>query len=58
MLASVLAVSGCGGGQVSPRQEQPHRFADYDGTSTPAGQSQCELPVAQRDEGWFCPEVG
>lgn len=53
----VVALSGCGGGQVSPAQEQPSRFADYDdadATSTPASDSQCDLPVAQRDQGWFC----
>jgi len=50
----VLALAGCGGAQVAPAGNESRRFADYDGTSTPAADSQCHLPVEQRDKGWFC----
>lgn len=36
--------------------DQPRRFADYDGTSSPAN-DQCGLPVGQRTGGWICPET-
>lgn len=36
--------------------EQPRRFADYEGTSSPVA-DQCSLPVVRRTGGWICPET-
>lgn len=50
-----LAVSGCAGAGAATSPDQPRRFADYDGTGTPAS-DQCHLPVEERTGGWFCYE--
>lgn len=50
-----LALSACAGADAAPPPEQPRRYADYEGTKTPAA-DQCHLPVEERTGGWFCYE--
>jgi hypothetical protein len=48
-----LALSGCAGAGAAPSPDQPRRYADYEGTNTPAADL-CHLPVEERTGGWFC----
>lgn len=52
----VLMLCGCSGATAATTEpDEPRRYADYDGTSSP-GVDQCSLPVEERTSGWFCYE--
>ena len=57
LLASlVVAVSACGNdnGPAEPAGAEPRRYADYLPPTDASGDDQCDRPVDQRTDGWFC----